>query len=449
MNKMADTTNWMERSTEIEDRLRALEREYQTQRQELRTAYEDIQVLTRLQELAVALASTLDPEPLLRRIVSSAMELMEAQGSSLLLLTEAKDELIFQVVDGDVSQKLVGRHLRVGEGIAGWVAQTGESAIVNDVQSDSRFSSSFDARTGFHTESLICVPMSFQDRLLGVLSIVNKNRPGGFVPKDIKWLKTLAALAAVAIENVRLYYRLREERDRVLIAQEELRKKLARDLHDGPTQTLAHIIMQADFIKKLLVHKPGQVPAELDNLSQVGHEAIQEMRTMLFDLRPLILETQGLVPALQLFIERHRSEEGPQFHLHAEQAVGRYIPRIESTVFSIVQEAVNNAMKHSRARNLWLRLSQKDETLVVEIEDDGVGFNMEAVLRDYEDRTSFGLVNMHERAELAEGQLTLVSAMGQGTTVMLRVPAITAPQEEDWPKWLPEEQEEQELEAAS
>jgi signal transduction histidine kinase len=257
--------------------------------------------------------------------------------------------------------------------------------------------------------------------LLGVLTVVNKADPAGFGPKDLKWLKALAALAAVAIENSRLYHRLREERDRMLIAQEEVRKKLARDLHDGPTQTVSTMVMQVDFIKKLLERDPEKVPAELDRLSRSGQQAIHEMRTMLFDLRPLVLETQGLPAALQLFVERHQAEGRARLHLHLDEGVGRYPAQVEGAIFSIVQEAVNNALKHAQAQNIWLRLAEKGETLVVEVEDDGVGFSLETVLQAYE-RERFGLLNMRERAQLLGGELTIVSAPGQGTTVMLRIP---------------------------
>ncbi len=409
-----------DRLAEIEHRLRVLEREYQTQRQELRAAYRDVQTLTALQDVALELVSILDPEPLLRRIVRSAMGLLHAQGSSLLLLEE--DTLVFKVVDGEVSQQLVNQRLRVGEGLTGWVAQTGEPAMVNDAQGDPRFSSFFDESTGFRTRSILCAPLRVRGRMLGVLTVVNKESPTGFEQKDLKWLTSLAALAAVAIENMRLYNRLREERDRVVVAQEELRKKLARDLHDGPTQTLSHIVMQAELIKKFLQHEPERVLEALDRLGETGREAVQEMRTMLFDLRPLILETQGLGPALQLFVERHRPREGTQIDLHVDTTVQRYDPRVETAAFSIVQEAVNNALKHAQAQNIWVRLSEKAGTLVVEVEDDGVGFDVESVLKSYQERGSFGMVNMNERADLIGGTLTVVSAEGQGTTVMLRVP---------------------------
>lgn len=442
MDAPADTSELTNRIAELESRLRVLEWEYQTQRQELRTAYQEIQTLTALQDVALALVSTLDPGPLLKRIVGAAMQLLEAQGSSLLMLLEGSGELVFQVVDGAVSQKLVGRRLKIGQGISGWVAQTGEAALVNDVQHDPRFSSESDASTGFHTESLLCAPMQLQGRLLGVLTVVNKAGPAAFEPKDLKWLKALAALAAVAIEHCRLYHRLREERDRVLIAQEELRKKLARDLHDGPAQLLSNMIMQVEFIKKLLTQQPEQVAGELDQLGQAGQQAIHEMRTMLFDLRPLVLETQGLAAALQLFTERHQAGGGPQIHLHLDETVGRYDGRLESTVFSIVQEAVNNALKHAQAQDIWVRAGQKGDTLVVDVEDDGSGFNLGSVLQAYEQRESFGLVNMRERAELVGGHLTIVSAVGQGTTVMLRVPAVAASSKEGWPEWLEEEHRE-------
>lgn len=438
MERPDDTGEWTARLNEIEGRLRVLEREYQTQRQELRAAYQEIQFLTGLQDVALALASTLDPQPLLRRIVSAAMELLQAQGSSLMLLIEPnREELVFQVVDGAVSHQLVGRRIKLGQGISGWVAQTGEPALVNDVQNDPRFSSAQDASTGFRTESLLGVPLQYQGRLLGVLTVVNK--AGGFEPKDVKWLKALAALAAAAIENVRLYHRLREERDRVLIAQEELRKKLARDLHDGPTQVMSTMVMQVELIKKLLVHDPDKVREELDRLGQSGQQAIHEMRTMLFDLRPLILETQGLAAALELFIERHQTEGQSRLHLEVGPGVGRYAGRLESTLFSIIQEAVNNALKHAQAQNIWVRLLQKGDMLVAEIEDDGIGFNIEDVLRSYESRESFGLINMRERAELVGGKLTMVSAVGQGTTVMVRVPAATQDWTEEGSAWPAEE----------
>lgn len=438
MERPDDAGELTARLNEIEGRLRVLEREYQTQRQELRAAYQEIQFLTGLQDVALALASTLDPQPLLRRIVSAAMELLQAQGSSLMLLIEPnREELVFQVVDGAVSHQLVGRRIKLGQGISGWVAQTGEPALVNDAQKDPRFSSAQDASTGFRTESLLAVPLQYQGRLLGVLTVVNK--AGGFEPKDIKWLKALAALAAAAIENVRLYHRLREERDRVLIAQEELRKKLARDLHDGPTQVMSTMVMQVELIKKLLVHEPDKVREELDRLEQSGQQAIHEMRTMLFDLRPLILETQGLAAALELFIERHQAEGQSRLHLEVGPEVGRYNGRLESTLFSIVQEAVNNALKHAQAQNIWVRLLQKGDTLVAEIEDDGVGFNIEDVLRSYERRESFGLINMRERAELVGGKLTMVSAVGQGTTVMVRVPAAAQDWTEERSAWPAEE----------
>jgi len=422
MDNTQDAVELSTRLAEVESRLRMLEREYQTQRQELRDNYQEIQSLTGLQDVALALASTLDPDPLLNRIVSAAMELMEAEGSSLLLLDEGSLELSFEVVDGEVSQQLVGKRIAVGEGISGWVAQTGEPALVNDAQNDPRFAGQTDLSTGFHTHSLLCVPLQFQGRMLGVLTVVNKTTPGGFETRDVKWLKALAALAAAAIENARLYQRVREERDRVVIAQEEVRKKLARDLHDGPTQLVSNIVMQVDFLKKLLLHEPNRVAEELDQLGHTGQQAIQDMRTMLFDLRPIILETQGLGAALRLFTERHQVGDKTKINLHLGDAVERYVPRIESTVFSIVQEAVNNALKHAQAQNLWVRLGQRGSTLTVEIEDDGVGFDMDQVLQGYASRGSFGLLNMRERAELVEGELTMVSALGKGTTVMLRVP---------------------------
>jgi signal transduction histidine kinase len=203
---------------------------------------------------------------------------------------------------------------------------------------------------------------------------------------------------------------------------------LARDLHDGPTQLVAGMLMRLDFIQKALTREPSLVEKEISQVIDLGQRASHQMRTLLFKLRPLILETQGLVPALETFLTRQQKEEADTIlHLEVRTERGddhltRRDPKDEAAIFAIVQEAVRNALKHAQADNIWVRLAEQAGELMVIVQDDGVGFDTAAVENDYEQRGSLGMVNIRERAELVGGHLTLRSAPGQGTEVMIRVP---------------------------
>jgi signal transduction histidine kinase len=289
----------------------------------------------------------------------------------------------------------------------------------------SRFSRQVDARTGFLTQSILAVPMQIRGKTIGVLEVLNKYDEEGFDEEDLRLLLTLAAESAIAIENARLIQQLREERDRILTAQEEVRRDVNRRLHDGTVQLLAAIGMGIDHVERLLQLKPDAVYAELEALRKLTRQATREARMLLFELRPLILESQGLVVALQRYVEQLRENETFQVHFDSggwEKAIDQ---QVAGAIFSIVQEAVNNTRKHAKANNLWIRLRETESHLMVQVEDDGLGFDMTAIEQDYEKQGSFGLLNMRERAELIEGGFSIESSEvmpEQGTLVALRVP---------------------------
>jgi signal transduction histidine kinase len=142
---------------------------------------------------------------------------------------------------------------------------------------------------------------------------------------------------------------------------------------------------------------------------------------MLFDLRPLVLESEGLAVALERFLERFKSLGGPKMHL-----LGEYQQRLpyqtEATVFAITQEAVNNVLKHAKARNCWIEIQEEPRALIVKVRDDGVGFDVQAVRQNYAQRGSWGLLNMRERAALVDGILSFHSQPGGGSIISLTVP---------------------------
>ncbi|MBI1882054.1 MAG: sensor histidine kinase [Chloroflexi bacterium] len=241
---------------------------------------------------------------------------------------------------------------------------------------------------------------------------------------DQQLLTTFANQAAVAIENARLYESLKEERDRLVVVEDEIRKRLARDLHDGPTQLLASIIMSLTFTKELIKRAPEHALEEIDLNLGVSEKALKQLRTLLFDLRPVILETQGLIPALEVYAERLAETDKLNIVLNVEQEFERLSPRAEVAVFAVIQEAVNNAKKYAQASriDLILQPDEGQDTLTVFVKDDGKGFDVHAVKARYEERGSLGMINMQERTSAINGTFTIHSEVGYGTEVILSLP---------------------------
>jgi signal transduction histidine kinase len=234
---------------------------------------------------------------------------------------------------------------------------------------------------------------------------------------------TLVSYGMIALQNTQLIGELRTERNNLLAREEEVRKQLNRDLHDGPAQALAAITMTLTFIKRLYEKEPQRVVPELDKLAAVAQRANHEVRTLLFELRPLVLETQGLVPTLRQWLERFDQKAGgPEILLEGGEDIGPLTKRVQGTLFNIVQESVNNAMKHAQAKHIWIKIAKKADELMLTIQDDGKGFDLQAVKASYDQRGSFGLLSLEERARLVGGHAELLSAPGAGTSVRVVVP---------------------------
>jgi signal transduction histidine kinase len=392
-------------------------------RRESAAALEQVSILQVLQNLTCTLSSELNLEPLLQMILGSAVQVMGASAGSLLLLDHQTDELVFEVIEGGGGVALEGTRMSTDKGIAGWVATHREPLIVDDVNRDDRYFRDIAQGYDFATTSLLCVPLIARGQVIGVLQVLNKEPGKYFTVDDQELLATFAAQSAVAIENARLYESLREERDRIIAVEEDVRRRLARDLHDGPAQMLAAIIMSANFVKQAIAHDSLEhALAELDEMLPVAEKALRQVRTLLFDLRPVILETQGLVPALESYAQRLRETEALNVMLTTEGEFGRLKHNAEVAVFSVVQEAINNAKKHARASRIDIEVTPGKGNLVVVIRDDGVGFSVDGVTQGYDQRGSLGMLNMKERADILQGTLSVSSKPGRGTTVTLRLP---------------------------
>ncbi len=381
-----------------------------------------ITTLEALQEVALTFSSELGLNRLLALILSSAVDVMKANAGSLLLLDPATHDLVFQVVQGGGGKVLRGKRIKSDEGIAGWVFTRKQPVIVHDVALDPRFLDRIDKSFKFRTTAMVAVPLLHKNNPIGVIEIINKQSGEQFNEDDQELLMAFAAQSAVLIENARLYEQVVAERDRLLAVEEEVRHELARELHDGPSQLLSAIIMGLKFLKQVIERQPGRAATELTELERLTNQALHQIRNMLFDLRPVALETQGLCAAIQIYAERQIEGNPVHLHIDAEAQPIRFLPRVEAAAFSIIQEAVGNAQKHARPKNIWVNIKKTADTLTLSVRDDGRGFDMNAIEAAYGQRGSLGLLNMKERAEICHGKLTIDSKPSKGTQVTLTIP---------------------------
>ncbi|MFO7274299.1 MAG: histidine kinase [Bacillota bacterium] len=205
----------------------------------------------------------------------------------------------------------------------------------------------------------------------------------------------------------------------MLQAQEEERRRLARDIHDGPAQMLANVVLRLEVCQRLLAEDPDRARTELERLKQMVRDSLQDVRKIIFDLRPMALDDLGLVPALRQYVAGFEEKTGLPTRLVTRGPVRRLDPAVEITVYRVVQEALNNVWKHASATEAVVRLEFARDRLWAEVIDDGVGFDP-AEGAGRVDR--FGLTNMRERVGMVDGRLDVVSERGKGTRVRIEVP---------------------------
>ena len=210
---------------------------------------------------------------------------------------------------------------------------------------------------------------------------------------------------------------------RVIEAQENERRQLARQMHDGPAQSLSNLILQAEICKRLFDLDPEQAHVELENLKQAVNATFQDIRRFIFGLRPMILDDLGLVPALRRYTQDFQEKSGLSIDFNLMGEERRLAPPVEVTIFRAVQELLKNVDRHAHATHVNVTLNLEGEQLLVTVEDDGSGFEVEETLAVAKERKALGLATIQERIELLGGKMELDSRMGQGTKVRLEAAA--------------------------
>ncbi|HEY9582248.1 MAG TPA: sensor histidine kinase [Savagea sp.] len=206
---------------------------------------------------------------------------------------------------------------------------------------------------------------------------------------------------------------------KIIQAQEEERKRLSREIHDGPAQLLANVSLRTGLIEQMCNPKVDEnVIKELRDLRELAREALHEVRRIIYDLRPMALDDLGLVPTLKKYLKKMMGyNEGVYIHFTSKGPDKRFDSNFEASAFRLIQESVSNALKHAEAKDIWVKLEWLHDTMNIVVKDNGKGFAKEEI----KDKT-FGLIGMHERIELLKGTIRIDSKIGQGTTVFIQIP---------------------------
>ena len=378
------------------------------------------------------LTSTLTATLSYKRVLDSALDLGYNALNPNFDPDEPKDERLVSAVllfkgnelqigsarrftNADMRVNLVGK-----EGILKKIFDDGEAVLTRDIGYDPELGRVVALRS---CSSAYCFPLRSGFNMYGAMLFAHPDQ-NYFTPERCGLLDIIGRQAVIAVQNAKLYQDLVEEKTRMVDVQEETRKKLARDLHDGPTQSVAAIAIRINLTRRMLKKDVKTADEELQKIEELALRTTKEVRHMLFTLRPLILESQGLTAALEAMAEKMRETFSQNVIVNVDEAVLENMEMgKQGVIFYIIEEATNNARKHANAFHIWVRLRTfETDIALLEIEDDGLGFDVAAVHKTYDKRGSLGMVNLRERTELVNGLLNIDSAPGKGTRIQVYIP---------------------------
>jgi signal transduction histidine kinase len=311
-------------------------------------------------------------------------------------------------------------NLEGNEGILQKILEGGDPVLTQDIGYDPELGRIVALRS---CSSAYCLPLRSGFNVYGAMLFAHPD-PAYFNKERQGLLDIIGRQAVIAVQNARLYQDLVEEKERMVEVQEQARKKLARDLHDGPTQSVAAMAMRINLARRMMTKNTKQATDELVKIEELAHRTTKEIRHMLFTLRPLILESQGLSAALEAMADKMRETFSQNVLINVdEKTLDDMEMGKQGVIFYIIEEAVNNARKHANAPDIWVRLRPYETGIaLLEIEDDGLGFDVAAVNKSYDTRGSLGMVNLRERSELVNGLLNIESTPGRGTLIQVYIP---------------------------
>lgn len=383
----------------IEARTRYILRRYRVMRG-LPLVGSQTDLIATLNEVAGAVSSAMSAGEVLDSIVER-VKTITATDKAVIVLTEEhspnldRDSIVVRGRRGQHEQEWWGLHL---DALGDTVFAGGEPII--------------EAFPDHHAVILAC-PVIVRDRAVGLICAINSTeRP--FTPEQVDGTRIVSAFAGAAIENARLV----AEGRHVLIASE--RARIAREMHDGVVQSLFSISLGLETCKKLAADESPSVAVRIDELQEHLSRAMSELRYNIYDLQPVMLTELGLIEAIRFWLDEMTQGSEVNGRLVVVGMVPSLAPAQDACLYSVTKESISNAVRHARAGSIEVRVESIDDRVRLTVEDDGIGFDRDAVPTDA--TTGFGLHNMSERVSAEGGRFDVESAPGRGTVIVVELP---------------------------
>jgi signal transduction histidine kinase/HAMP domain-containing protein len=422
------------------DEIGALAETFEMMRGRLQTSIAEIQnlaqdldrrVQTRTRELAaLSSVAAVVTQPLrlddfLRTMLEKVLRVADVDSGTIFLLSDDTRALVPQCCLGtsdDAANAMLRLHL--DDSACGGVIEKGQPIIVHDLSRYSGGAGRALKMSGLC--SLVHVPLISRDVTLGTMC-VGTYTVREFDQEQVDLLMALGNQIAVGVENAQLSKELaRREQlrgellEKVITAQEEERKRIARDLHDDTSQSLTALIYSMEAAQATC--NDPRLQQTMSTMRNLVSQTLDNVHKLIHDLRPSMLDHLGLFVALRWYAESRLQSAGMRVRIEERGALTRLSPRVETALFRVGQEAINNIARHSGARNVRVEFVRQNGSVQIEIKDDGIGFDVNEVEHSTDRQRGLGLVGMHERVGLLGGQINIVSIPGHGTHVSICVP---------------------------
>jgi len=389
--------------------------------------YRDLVALSRV---SAAISGLLDLDAILKIGLDNVLNIMNGTVGGIMLLDEPSQTLSYEIYHGLSDKYAEEMRIKVADGIAGKVAESGRAVLVEDISSESN-AARIDLISLEGLRAFISVPLRAKDNVLGVMNVAS-HVPHRFTKEDVHLLHSIGDQLGTAIEQARLHDRLRKARERLrklarqnLVAQEEERRRIARELHDETSQSLSGIALQLEALLEMCTRSGNQDAELIAGMKRVQALTVQvhkEVSRLISNLHPAVLDTLGLAAAVRQYAYSRLQPLNINVTMEVRGTETRFPSDVEAALFRVAQGAVGNVAEHSKAENVSIVLAYQPNEFSLIVNDDGQGFDVSEITDVEESGRGRGLFSMRERIGFLGGTSGVESKIGAGTTLWAKVP---------------------------
>jgi signal transduction histidine kinase len=389
--------------------------------------YHDVVALSRV---SAAISGLLDLDAILEIGLDNVLNIMNGTVGGIMLLDETSQTLSYKIYHGLSDKYAQEMRLKVADGIAGKVAQNGRAVLLEDISLEPN-AARLDLISSEGLKAFISVPLRAKDNVLGVMNVAS-HTSHRFTKEDVHLLHSIGDQLGTAIEQARLHDRLRKARERLrklarqnLVAEEEERRRIARELHDETSQSLSGIALQLEALLEMCTRSGNQDAELIAGMKKVQALTVQvhkEVSRVISNLHPAVLDTLGLVAAVRQYAHSRLQPLEINVTTEVRGTETRFPSDVEAALFRVAQGAIGNVAEHSKAKNVSVVLVYQPAEFSLIVNDDGQGFDVSEITDVEESGRGRGLFSMRERIGFLGGTSGVESKIGAGTTLWAKVP---------------------------